>query len=140
MDEAEKEIQRINKRFYESICTSNLSMMEDLWAKTQDVKCIHPGCSIIMGWEKIRESWQKIFNSGGFANTEVSNVYIEVNDSSAWLNCTERISYVVRDQVIITVVQTTNIFEVNKEQWNVVLHHASPMPIPRSEFSTKTIQ
>ncbi len=141
MNEVKEKIQKINKRFYEAIRTANLSMMEDLWAKTSDVKCIHPGWPIIRGWEQIRESWQTIFDTGGFASIEISNVYIDVNDDgSAWLNCTEKISYIIKNRMIITVAQTTNIFESKEEQWNIVLHHSSPMPIPRSEFSTETIQ
>ena len=140
MDERKKEIERVNERFYEAICTANLSMMEELWVKTDEAKCVHPGWPIIFGWEEIRQSWETIFKSGGLADIEVSNVYIDINGSLAWLNCTERINYVVGDQVIVTMAQTTNIFELKEQRWHLVLHHASPMPIPQSEFSTKTIQ
>ena len=140
MDEKIKEIKKINERFYEAICNANLSLMEELWAKTDEAKCVHPGWPIIFGWEKIRESWQTIFRTGGLADIEISNVYIDINGSSAWLNCTERLSYVIDDQVIITMAQTTNIFELNEEKWHMVLHHASPMPIPQSEISTETLQ
>ena len=140
MDNKLEEIKKINERFYEAISTANLSLMEDLWVKTDEAKCVHPGWPIIFGWEKIRESWRTIFSSGGLADIEVSKVYIDVNGSSAWLNCNERISYVIDDQVIITMAQTTNIFELKDQQWLMVLHHASPMPIPQSEVSTETIQ
>lgn len=138
-DDAKKEIRIINERFYESISVANLSMMEELWAKTDEVKCVHPGWPVIMGWKNVRESWQTIFESGlCFANIEVSNVYIDVNKNSAWLNCVEKISYVVNNRVIITMAQTTNIFEKQEQKWKIVLHHASPMPIPQSEIPTKT--
>ena len=140
MDNKLEEIKKINERFYEAISTANLSLMEDLWVKTDEAKCVHPGWPIIFGWEKIRESWRTIFSSGGLADIEVSKVYIDVNGSSAWLNCNERISYVIDNQVIITMAQTTNIFELKDQQWLMVLHHASPMPIPQSEVSTETIQ
>ena len=140
MDEKIKEIKEINERFYEAISTSNLSLMDELWIKTDEAKCVHPGWPIIFGWEKIRESWKTIFSSGGLADIEISKVYIDVDGSSAWLNCNERISYVIENQVIITMAQTTNIFEFDEQKWHMVLHHASPMPIPQSEVATETIQ
>lgn len=140
MDKKIKEIQKINEQFYEAICTADLSMMEGLWVKTDEAKCVHPGWPIIFGWEKICESWRNIFSSGSLANIEISNVYIDINGSSAWLNCTERLSYIIEGQVIITMAQTTNIFELKEQKWQMILHHASPMPIPQSEISTETIQ
>ncbi|MGI9535395.1 MAG: YybH family protein [Thermodesulfobacteriota bacterium] len=140
MEEKIKNIKKINEQFYEAICTANLSMMEELWVKTDDAKCVHPGWPIIFGWEKIRESWETIFNSGGLADIGISNIYVEIIGSSAWLNCTERLSYIIDNQVIVTMAQTTNIFELNNTDWQLVLHHASPMPIPQSELSTETIQ
>ena len=116
MEDIRKEVKEANERFY------------------------HPGWPIIFGWEKIRESWRTIFSSGGLADIEISKVYIDVDGNSAWLNCNERISYLIEDQVIITMAQTTNIFELDDQKWRMVLHHASPMPIPQSEVSTETIQ
>lgn len=140
MSKMKKEIEKVNERFYEALNMSNMTLMEELWVKDFDVKCVHPGWPMLTGWEKIKESWKNIFEAGGLAQVEISGVFVDVNDNSAWVNCIERISYVIGDQVFVTLAQTTNIYELKDSKWYIVLHHASPMPVPMSELASDTLQ
>jgi len=140
MEEIRMAVQKINEKFYEALTTADLSLMDELWIKSDDVKCIHPGWPLLLGWEKVRESWKNIFESGGLTDIKISNVFIEVADETAWLNCTEKLSYLIGDQVVITLAQTTNIFECTDEGWGIVLHHASPMPMPPTEKEIPNLQ
>ena len=63
-----------------------------------------------------------------------------MKDDSAWVNCVERISYQFDSDIIITLAQTTNIFEHKDGKWYMVLHHASPMPVPMSEGENENLQ
>ena len=141
MEDKLKLLKDINEKFYLALSTSNIDLMEDVWLKTSDAKCVHPGWPILYGWENIKSSWEKIFKSGALADIEISKVYADVNGNSAWVNCIEKMSYVVGEQIVLTMAQTTNIFELEEDTWLMVLHHASPMPVPRSEYeNVGTIQ
>ena len=135
-----KEIEKINHTFYEALNNANIDLMEEVWIKDDSAKCVHPGWSMLKGWKDIRDSWVKIFEGDTLAQVEISDIFIDINGKSAWLNCVERMNYVIDNQIVITLAQTTNIFELKDSKWCIVLHHASPMPVPRSEITTETIQ
>lgn len=129
-----------NKKFYEALNKSDLSVMEQIWANDSSSKCIHPGWPMLKGWESIKESWRDIFESGGLNQVVVSEVFVDVIGRSAWVNCIEKIDYLIDDKLIVTMAQSTNIFELIDGEWKMVLHHASPMPPPRSEVTEHTLQ
>ncbi len=139
-EKTEKAVQEVNQKFYEALTTSDMNLMEELWVQSEDVQCVHPGWPLLLGWEKVRESWKNIFEAGGLTDIEISAVFIDVTENTAWLNCTEKLSYTIGDQVVITLAQTTNIFEYNDSSWRMVLHHASPMPMPPTEKEIPNLQ
>lgn len=139
-DLVRKEIEKINKIFYDALNTADLSLMERIWVKNDSAKCVHPGWSMLSGWKEIKDSWQKIFEGKILAQVEISDVFIDVNGESAWVNCIERMRYIIDNQIIITLAQTTNIFEFSDSKWQIVLHHASPIPVPRSEVASEKLQ
>ncbi len=139
-EKTEKAVQEVNQKFYEALTTSDMNLMEELWVQSEDVQCVHPGWPLLLGWEKVKESWKNIFEAGGLTDIEISAVFIDVTENTAWLNCTEKLSYTIGDQVVITLAQTTNIFEYNDSSWRMVLHHASPMPMPPTEKEIPNLQ
>ena len=139
-EEIQNEIRSVNQKFYEALTTADLSLMDELWIQSEDVQCVHPGWPLLLGWGKVRESWKNIFESGGLTDIQVSNIFIDVSEDTAWLNCTEKLSYTIGDQVVITLAQTTNIFEFRDNAWKMVLHHASPMPMPPTEEEIPNLQ
>lgn len=139
-DFVKKEIEKINKIFYDALNTADLSLMERIWVRNDSAKCVYPGWSMLSGWKEIKSSWQKIFEGKILAQVEISDVFIDVNGESAWVNCIERMKYIIDNQVIITLAQTTNIFEFSDSKWQIVLHHASPIPVPRSEVASEKLQ
>ena len=138
--ETEKRVLLANENFYYALNKGDLPLMEESWVNDSTVKCVHPGWPLISGWENVRDSWENIFSSETIANVEISEVFIDVKDDSAWVNCVERLSHVVEERILITHVQTTNIFKLVDSKWRIVLHHASPMPVPRSELEDELMQ
>ena len=138
--EEDKDVVELNEKFYNALEQGDMSLMEDIWLNDEEIKCVHPGWPLLTGWNEIKQSWERIFESGELSGVEVNDTFVEVNESSAWVNCIEKLSHVVGGQVIVTMAQTTNIFEKRDDRWFMVLHHASPMPVPRSESSSETLQ
>lgn len=133
-------VYELNKKFYDALNKSDLADMERIWANSSSSKCVHPGWPMLKGWESIRDSWRDIFESGGFNKVVISDVFVDVIGRAAWVNCIEKIDYLIDDRLIVTMAQSTNVFELIDGEWKMVLHHASPMPAPRSEAKDHTLQ
>lgn len=135
-----EKVYEINTRFYEALNSSDMSVMEDIWLNESTSKCVHPGWPILNGWESIKESWRDIFETGGLDKVEVSDIFVDVVGKSAWVNCIERIGYLINERLIVTMAQATNVYALVDGEWKMVLHHASPMPTPGSESENESLQ
>lgn len=135
-----EKIYEINTKFYDALNSSDLSVMEEIWLNESSSKCVHPGWPMLTGWESIKESWRDIFETGGLSQVEISDVFVDIVGKSAWVNCIERIGYVINERLIVTTAQATNIYEFVNGEWKMVLHHSSPMPTPKTESEDHTLQ
>jgi ketosteroid isomerase-like protein len=130
------EVLTANSGFYECICDGDLDKMKSIWLKEPKSKCVHPGWPMLYGWEAINESWKNIFEAGGPAHIEISDVRGYVSGDTAWVICIEKISQRVGDQIRLGYAQSTNVFEYSASSWKLVIHHASPIPVPRGETTS----
>lgn len=131
----------VNKRFYEALSKSDIGLMESVWVKDDRAKCIHPGWPLLKGWSVIRKSWEDIFMAGGISGVRISDVKVRLGDEICWVTCIEHVSHVINDTIAINLVQSTNLFEHGgNDEWNVILHHASSIPITRGYKSDQTLQ
>ncbi len=138
-----EEILKINKLFYQALGTRDMNLMSLVWKKDQKVGCIHPGWTVIRGWEAIIQNWESIFDPSDQVNITISDVDIEVRENLAWLTCIQIMEYIKRKPVSYNISQSTNIFEKTPEGWLMILHHASPIPYYISDptnSNTTTIQ
>ncbi len=136
------QVHKANEAFYAAIRGADMSRMTELWLDDPKSKCVHPGWPMIYGWEAIKESWANIFEAGGLiTDIEVSGITLEVSGTMAWVICVEKIGHRVGDEIRIGYAQSTNVFEYTNSSWKMVVHHASPIPVPRTEMeSTHNLQ
>jgi ketosteroid isomerase-like protein len=128
-----KDVLMANSRFYQALRDSDLVSMGEVWLNEPKAKCVHPGWPMLYGWEAIRESWKNIFQAGTPADIEISDVRVHVSGDFAWVICIEKISQRSGDQTRLGYAQSTNVYELNGPSWRLVLHHASPVPVPAGE-------
>ncbi len=133
-------VMKANRKFYDARNRYDIDLIEEVWLNNGRAKCVHAGWPIVLGWRAVRESWKTIFETGGFDRVDISDFFVEVKENSAWLNCVERATYSIDDRRIVVLAQATNIFERNDGKWEMVLHHASLMPIPRKEIDYENLQ
>jgi len=130
-----------NKKFYEALSKADIDLMDSIWVKDERAKCIHPGWPLLKGWDAIRKSWEDIFVAGGISGVRISDVNIRLTDEVCWVTCIEHVSHVIKDTIAINLIQATNLFEHNeKNEWNLILHHASSIPITRGYKNDQTLQ
>lgn len=123
-----------NQRFYAALEQMSLPAMEAVWLHEDWVGCVHPGWELLVGWEEVRESWERIFENTRRMKVGVSNVSVQVEGGVAWVNCVEQVTSSFETGFSTAWVQATNIYVQREADWLLVHHHASP--IPRADEET----
>ncbi len=118
-----------NRKFYQALAALDLRAMNHLWLNENWVRCIHPGWAPLEGWEAVHESWQRIFENTEQLHVSVGNVTARIEGDMAWVSCVERVSTAHEGQMDMAYVQATNLFVRRGENWRMVLHHASHLPM-----------
>ena len=124
----EEKVLDANRHFYSALQDLNLEEMDTVWLQEDWVRCVHPGRNLLDGWEAVRKSWQEIFEDTSSMRVTVAIQLVHVENSTAWVCCTEKISTAVGDHISAAYEQATNIFERRRGKWLLVHHHASPLP------------
>ncbi|MBI4442138.1 MAG: nuclear transport factor 2 family protein [Acidobacteria bacterium] len=126
----EEKVLDANQGFYSAVQNLSLEEMDSVWLQEDWVQCVHPGWNMLEGWEAIRESWQHIFENTRYMRIAVGLQFLRVDDTLAWVCCTEKISTAGDGRFDTAYVQTTNIFKRHEGAWYLVHHHASHLPRP----------
>ncbi|MBI3784317.1 MAG: nuclear transport factor 2 family protein [Deltaproteobacteria bacterium] len=119
-----------NAEFYRAFENLDLSEMEAVWMKAPQVKCVHPGWSLLVGFGPVMDSWQRIFANTRGMHFELVNVLVDVVGDLAWVVLTEVIETRTADGADRSLVQATNIFQRHYERWLLVHHQGSPVYMP----------
>jgi ketosteroid isomerase-like protein len=138
----EKELHRLNLLFYRCLETLDMACMESIWLREDWVRSVHPGWDVLVGWDAIRGSWERIFASTAWIRITPTDVKIHVLGDSAVVACTENITTADGDQlgVAVAAAQATSVFVRTPEGWRLVLHHASPAPMLVTHSFSGTVQ
>lgn len=118
-------VAQANAGFYRAFEALDLAAMDEVWAHGDDVKCVHPGWPLLVGWPAVRESWQAIFQNTAEMRFTISDVRVEAARELAWVTCTENILSDVGGRVGVTAILATNLFARVDDRWRLVHHHAS---------------
>ena len=129
----EEKVLDANQGFYSAVQNLSLEEMDAVWLQEEWVQCVHPGWNMLEGWEAIRESWQHIFENTRFMRIAVGLQVLRIEDSLAWVCCTEKISTAGEGRFDTAYVQSTNIFKQREDAWYLVHHHSSHLPQPLGE-------
>lgn len=119
------DVEEANAGFYRAFETLDIAEMDRVWAHGDHVRCVHPGWPLLCGWDAVRSSWRRIFDSTAEMRFSLSDVTVNVAGDLAWVTCTENILSEVGDRVSVTTLHATNLFERTPAGWRLVHHHAS---------------
>lgn len=119
------EVEAANERFYRAFEALDLVRMDEVWAHTEYVKCVHPGWPLLVGWDAVRDSWRVIFENTAEMRFTIADVSSVASGSLAWVTCTENILQSVQGRISVTSVLATNLFERGADGWRIIHHHAS---------------
>ena len=136
----EARVREANHRFYQAVENLSLDDLEAVWLPSPACRCVHPGWPPVEGWEAIRESWNRIFESTNDLEIALDQVTVHIEGAVAWLNCLARVSSAAESRIDTALLCSSNLFILHDGEWRLVLHHASQLPDPMDSPQTDLIQ
>jgi len=125
----EEALRLANQRFYAAFESLDMAQMEAVWAHDDAVQCVHPGWSILLGWDEVHERWARIFANTKRVRVALNGIWIRVEGNVGWVGCTAHVTTAFADGFDDAIVQATNIFVLREDRWLLAAHHASPLPV-----------
>ncbi|KAL5718884.1 hypothetical protein ACHQM5_011741 [Ranunculus cassubicifolius] len=123
-EDSKASILSANSKFYNCFRRGDLAGMQSLWAKRDNVCCVHPGVSGISGYDLVMGSWEFVCAEYEFPiDIDVKDVEVYVKGDIGYVTCIE----VVKTKGTSNWGKqfATNVFEKIDGQWCLCIHHAS---------------
>jgi ketosteroid isomerase-like protein len=116
--------------FYTAFSQRDLNAMMAVWDAADDVVCVHPLGTVLIGAAAVRASFERLLS-----NQQEMTFMVEERHRS---NDGELALHVVREHIRISgkqqpPVAATNAYRLTEEGWRMILHHASPAPEPEPD-------
>jgi ketosteroid isomerase-like protein len=121
-----EELKAANQRFYDAFNELSIERMDDIWEDSEQAVCVHPGWQPLIGWQPIRESWQRIFANANMMQFNIRYLSAVVQGDFGYVTCREGITSVVQGKANNFSTYATNIFAHSETGWRIIAHHASP--------------
>ena len=115
----------VEAEFYEALRRGDLERLMALWADDDEIVCVHPGGTRIVGNAAIRASFEAIFANGGIP-VRPEQVHRLAALGSALHHLVERIEVSGEQGPQTAWVTATNLYLKTARGWRLASHHASP--------------
>ena len=114
---------QVEDSFYRAFRNRSVDLMKEVWDKTDEVICIHPGSPRIYSFELIIASWKHIFSAQSATMINLSDPIYKLQKDVSIHYVKETLS--ANDKSVVSV-YATNIYKQTNEGWKMIAHHASP--------------
>lgn len=123
MTAEESAVLAANAAFYRAFAERDIEAMDELWARTVSVACIHPGWHVLNGRDNVMASWRGILT--GMPAIRCSEAVARIAGSAAFVVCTETLD---AGELV-----ATNVFVQEGADWKIAHHHAGPVASPEED-------
>jgi ketosteroid isomerase-like protein len=113
--------------FYDAFTRSDLERMMAVWADDDDIYCVHPHGTRVVGVADVRESWRQIFKSRQALRFELREQHYVHGMMLAVHSVYEHIEAEGETRGRAATI-ATNVYVRTESGWRMVVHHASPAP------------
>lgn len=115
----------VEAEFYEALRRGDIDRLMALWADDDEVVCVHPGGTRIVGSAAIRASFEAIFANGAVP-LQPQGVRRLQTLGCAVHHLVERVSIADAQGSRSAWLLATNVYVKTALGWRMVAHHASP--------------
>jgi hypothetical protein len=121
-----------NDAFYIAFAGRDMVAMDDVWAASDQVTCVHPGWSVLIGRDAVMQSWRAILGNPDSPRISCVQPRAFVLGTTAYVLCYERIDG--------TFLIATNVFVREQRSWKLLHHQAGTAPPPTIEEERSLVQ
>ena len=111
--------------FYDALQNGDIDKLMACWADEDDIVCVHPGGSRVVGGAAIRSTFDAMFGQGRVQAWPEHVRRVEAL-ASAVHNLVERIEVMTSEGPREVFAIATNVYHKTAQGWRMVAHHASP--------------
>jgi ketosteroid isomerase-like protein len=115
----------IEAQFYDALRAGDIDKLMSCWADEDEIVCVHPGGSRMVGSGAIRSAFDVMFTNGTIRATPMRVRKIEALSSSVH-SVIEKIEVMTQEGPREAYVIATNVYHKTAQGWRMVAHHASP--------------
>lgn len=126
------------RAFYQAFETGDADAMMSVWAKQDDIICIHPQGARLVGRANIEASWREILQAGMGVRVESTELRTFTDQALAVHVLYENI-WVPGENTPRPPIFATNAYRYSKLGWHLLLHHASPVPYGEQQQTKSAI-
>jgi ketosteroid isomerase-like protein len=113
--------------FYRALESRDIDAMMAAWAEDEEIVCVHPGGTRLVGYDAVRAGWEQIFAGDGPLRFELDDAVLIETVGLAMQSVVEHVS-VEGEAKPRGSALATNIFLRTPSGWRLLVHHASPVP------------
>ena len=125
--------QDVTQAFYQAFEARDLDAMMATWAEDEDIVCVHPGGTRMVGYEAVRAGWEQLFSGDTRLAFRLDQVVVIETVGLAMQSAVEHVT-LGSDGSPRGAAICTNVFLRTPSGWRIVMHHASPAPaVPTTE-------
>ena len=119
--------------FYQAFEARDIDAMMATWAEDEDIVCVHPGGTRMVGYDAVRVGWEQLFSSDTRLSFRLDQIVVIETVGLAMQSAVEHIT-LGTDGSPRGAAICTNVFLRTPSGWRLVMHHASPAPaVPVAE-------
>jgi ketosteroid isomerase-like protein len=112
--------------FYRAVEAKDIDALMATWADDEDIVCVHPGGTRLVGYDAVRAGWERIFAGEVEMRFELDEVVMIETVGLAMQSAVEHV-LLGADRGSGTAL-ATNVFLRTPSGWRLVAHHASQAP------------
>jgi ketosteroid isomerase-like protein len=113
--------------FYQAFEAKDLDAMMATWAEDEEIVCVHPGGTRLVGYDAVRLGWEQLFAGDTRLAFRLEQVVMIETVGLAMQSAVEQIT-IGKDGGSTGTAVCTNIFLRTPYGWRMVMHHASTAP------------
>ena len=115
----------VEAAFYEALQAGDIEQLMACWADEDEIVCVHPGGTRLVGAAAIRQALEQMFSVGAIHATPERLRRIEALGAAVH-NVLERVDQQTAEGLRRAWVVATNVYFKTAQGWRLVAHHASP--------------
>ena len=114
--------------FYHAFEAKDIDAMMATWAEDEEIVCVHPGGTRLVGYDAVRVGWEQLFAGDTRLAFRLDQIVLIETVGLALQNAIEHVM-LGSDGSARGAAISSNVFMRTPYGWRMVMHHASPAPV-----------